>query len=267
MKVKVLINPKAGRGRGQVVQAAIEQELINRKIDYVLETTQVNQEKVVEQTQSCINGNYDLIIVAGGDGTINQVVNGIAGYNIPLGVIPCGTGNDFAAALGMPRDPVAALLEILAGEQRHIDLCKVNDRYYVGTVGAGFDGQVAYTVNHHFSFMRGMIVYLLGVFWSMVSFKNYPFRITIDGKSQDFKGILVAINNAKTYGGGIPITPQAKIDDGLLAICTGRAMNRLELLWNLPKLLQGTHTPLKESEVASGPECCIRKQGTILLSG
>jgi YegS/Rv2252/BmrU family lipid kinase len=260
MRIKIILNPTAGRGRGLEAQTIIENKLNSLGLTYDLEKT-LGPEHVVNQARRASQSdNYDLIIAAGGDGTINQVVNGMVGSNIPLGVIPCGTGNDFAGMIGMPTDIEEALIQILNGSKLYIDLGKVNNRFFINSVGAGFDGQVAHYVNQGFRFLRGKIVYILSIFKTIFSYSGHQVRITIDGETNEFKALLIAVNNSITYGGGLRITPQAVIDDGYLAVCTAQMMNPVEISMNLPKLVKGTHGKLAKIKLMQAKTVLIESE-------
>lgn len=259
MRVKVILNPTAGRGR-----AGKERELITRALaqydgEFSLEETRVHNH-ATEIARQAVAAGYDLIIAAGGDGTVNQVVNGMAGSGIPLGILGCGTGNDFAAMIGMPKDTLSSIKQIMEGEVKWVDLCRVNRKYFISSVGAGFDGAVAHTVNHGFRWIRGMTAYLLGVFMTLFSYKQHPVRLQVDEETYEFKALLVAVNNATTYGGGIKINPEARIDDGLFNICAAKNMNFFEILCCLPLAVKGAHQRLKKVMMLQGKEVTLESK-------
>lgn len=251
MRLKFILNPTAGRGRGQTALELIKEVLDPAPVTYAVALTTRSGE-AIELAQQAAQEDFDVIVAAGGDGTVNQVVNGLVGSNIPMAVLPCGTGNDFAAMIGMPKDLNACLHQIIQGNAVRIDLCKVNDRYFISSVGAGFDGQVTHTVNNNFKHLRGMAVYLLGVFSTIFSYKGHHVKLTVDGESREFDALLVAVNNSRTYGGGLNITPEALLDDGLFDICTARMMKPLEICKSLPRLLKGTHGKLEKINFCRG---------------
>lgn len=262
VEIKVILNPVAGRGNAGKERELIRQVLVDYHCHFHLEETKEHNE-AVEIAKEAAKKGFDLVIAAGGDGTINQVVNGLVGSGIPLGVISCGTGNDFARMIGMPTSISAGIHQILTGDIKWIDLCRVNQRYYVSSVGAGFDGQVAHLVNKGIRFLKGMPAYLFGVFKTLLSHKNYPIRLTVDGHHYEFKSLLVAVNNSTSYGGGIMITPNARIDDGLLEICAAQDLNLFEILSCLPLAVKGSHQNLKKVQMLKGKEVILESEAPL----
>ena len=251
MKVKVIMNPVAGRGRALKAKPQILKALLEYNAELHLEETKGPQH-ATELARQTVRDGFDLIIIAGGDGTINQVVNGMGDERIPLGVIGCGTGNDFARALGMPTDPVAAVRQIMAGETQQIDLCRVNQSYFVSSVGVGFDGEVAFHANQGFRRVRGKTAYLCSVFKTLFSYLSQRIKLTVDGLVMEFNSLLVAVTNSPTYGGGYKINPEARINDGLFDVCAVQYMSRPEILAYLPLLLPGWHQNLNKVRMMKG---------------
>jgi diacylglycerol kinase (ATP) len=157
-----------------------------------------------------------------------------------MGVIPAGTGNDLCRSLGIPRDPAAAARLLLVGEPRPLDFWRVNDGWFVNAAGIGLDAEVAYQANRG-GRLRGMPAYLAALLRALGSFRPVP--LTLVGDGQRFEGpvMLAALANASTYGGGIPIAPAARPDDGFLDVVIVGAMSRLSLLVQFPRLLRGAH--------------------------
>lgn len=245
MKVKIILNPKAGRGKAAKLKPKILAELAKYGYLSHLEETQWHGH-AIEIAKKAVESGYDLVITAGGDGTVNQVVNGLAGSKVPLGVLSAGTGNDFAAMVGMPDDPVAGIRQIIEGETKWVDLCRLNDSYFISSVGAGFDGQVAYNVNQGIRFVRGMPAYLLSVVKTLFSFRLHRVRMVVDGKEREYRILLIAVTNSRSYGGGIKITPEARVNDGLFEICVVKEVSPFEVLWFLPLAIKGEHGRLQD---------------------
>jgi len=161
----------------------------------------------------------DAIISLGGDGTHHYVINGIVGSEIPLGIISCGSGNDFAKGLGIPTQARAAAEVLRAGYTRRVDLGRVGSTVYGCIAGAGFDSVVTRYANERVRRLRGSWAYA----WSILRcFENYrPEPLQIVSDAQQFSGEVsfAVVGNNVSYGGGLHLTPRAKLDDGLLDVC------------------------------------------------
>ena len=189
-----------------------------------------------------------LVIAAGGDGTVHEVVNGLArGVNVengdvagPLGIIPMGTGNDLAEMSGIPLELAAACQRIAQGQPHLIDIARVNGRYFDNSCGVGFEAQVAIEVAH-LKRLRGYLAYLIAVFRAMWRFPQPAMRVRWDEGETEQRMLLVSVGNSRRAGGGFYLTPEAQLDDGLLDFMYADAMNRFGILRLLPQVMKGTH--------------------------
>jgi diacylglycerol kinase (ATP) len=190
---------------------------------------------------------FERVIAVGGDGTVNEVANGLVHSTTILGIIPAGTGNDVAHNLGVPAEPAAAASLAANGSARPIDLCHVQtgDRaaYFVNVAGFGFDAEVAWRVNRS-PFMRfggGTLPYVFGVLATLWQYRAPGMRLSLDDRALDRRVFLAAVGNLPTYGGGMRIVPDATPDDGMLDVCVVADLSRLEVLRLLPRLYSGGH--------------------------
>ncbi len=260
MRAKIIVNPKAGRGKAQIAIPIIHRVFASRKIEFDIYVTE-GPGDATDEAQRAAQRGYDAVISAGGDGTANEVVNGIAGHDITLGIIPCGSGNDLAISMEIPRDIEQACQIILAGKTRKRDLGRVIDRYFANAVGVGFDAQVARTVNKHLKNfpIRGVPLYTLAILKTLLQYQGCEARITIDDKTViNLHPLLIAVGIGRTYGGGIPIVPHAIADDGLYDICTVEALGSLEAITKLPKALKGTHIDDPKATITRGSHVRIQ---------
>ncbi len=167
----------------------------------------------------CAQENYDLVIAAGGDGTINAVVNGLAGSRTALGVIPIGTANIFGLQMNIPTDLPGACERLARGKTIRIDLGRVNQRYFTCWTGVGFDAFVIKQTDWKLKRIIGGVAYLLAAFASLFF---YPFRhvyFFVDRQKTVRHGYLLIVGNVKYYGGNMVLLPQADMQDGLLDVC------------------------------------------------
>ncbi len=185
----------------------------------------------------------DIVFACGGDGTISQVVSGLAGSGIPTGIIPAGTGNDLCRTLGLPTNPTEAAHLALHGHAVDIDLLDVNGGacQSINITSLGFDAVVAERINKRFRLTGGAFAYLTAVFQEVVHLKPTSLKLNIDGQIWEGDALLVAVANAQCYGGGMKVAPQARVDDGLLDVVLVKSVSRIEFLRNLPRVFAGTH--------------------------
>jgi len=191
---------------------------------------------------------HDRVIVIGGDGTVQEAVNGLLARESPaeLGIVPLGSGNDLARSLGLPTELGSAWRVAVGRETRSIDVARARngdgtERWFASAGGIGFDAQVAAAMIERSGWQAGRGGYLLTTLNELRRFSNRPIRLTMDGSSSDHDVLLVAIANGAYYGGGMRIAPDAEPDDGLLDVCIVGDISRLTAIRQLPNLYRGTH--------------------------
>lgn len=241
-----IVNPAAGKGRTLELIPEIKAYCEGNNIDYHIEVTKYPGH-ATEISREYSEAQPMRIYSVGGDGTLNEVLNGMAGSQSSLAAVPSGSGNDFIRSIigeNIPKDLIRSSLE---GTQRLIDYARFNDRYFINIASAGFDAEVVYQSNRFkkLPFITGRMAYILGIFSSVLACKNYRMEINVDGRAISGKSLLVAVGNGNYYGGGMLALPEAGIDDGLYDICHVEAMNRLKILFLFPKYMKGRHGTIK----------------------
>lgn len=255
--VCLVVNPTAGKGNGaRVRQAVVDRlqkggvgvhEVIGRDADHALSL-------VREQVTRGIGA----LVALGGDGMVNLALQAVAGTDTPLGIIPAGTGNDLAHCLGLPiGDPLAAADVVIRGVSTPIDAVQVGERWFSCVLGAGFDSIVNERANR-MSWPRGPQRYNVAILAELPFFTALPFVITLDGEEWQTEAMLVAVGNAKSYGAGILITPDAELDDGLLDVCVIGPVSKLDFIRTFPSARKGTHV--------THPKVEIRRARTVTLA-
>jgi len=255
----VVLNPTAGRGQGRRRRPELEQLLTNAAFRFnslKINGLKTNAEEsliwnIVETTtalratelaaRAAVDGAM-IVAAAGGDGTLNEVANGVVGTNALLGILPLGTGNDFARDLGLGTDLSASVEALCFGAPRPIDLGKCNERWFLNIAGCGFDAIVAQRVNHGFRFLRGTAAYIAAVAQSLIGLRAAEMRLTLDEETIEVRALMCSVCNTTCYGGGMKIAPDAKIDDGWFDICIISDAGRWEFLRTFPRVYKGTHT-------------------------
>lgn len=180
---------------------------------------------------------YDLVVAAGGDGTLNEVINGLAGSTTALAPLPLGTMNVWARELRLPLQPRAAAEAILGWHVRPIDLGRAGDRYFLLMAGIGFDAAVTAGVRADEKRRLGALAYVLRGIEQALSVRGARARLVLDGRSFRRRVLMVVVGNTQLYGGLVKITHRASIDDGLLDVCVIKGDNGLSAVRRLIAIL------------------------------
>lgn len=197
---------------------------------------------------------YDRVVVCGGDGTLNLALRDFDLAKGTLALIPTGSGDDFARVMGIPRNIRGACDVVLDGRIREVDVALANNLRYLGVAGLGFDSEVAEFANRDVKFLRGSAVYLYAIFRVLPKFTPRAVRIATENGTRDERIMFAAVGNTRQYGGGIRITPDAIVDDGLLDLCIVHQTTRGQLLKTLPKAYTGAHVKSPFVETGRGRE-------------
>jgi YegS/Rv2252/BmrU family lipid kinase len=257
--IKVILNPAAGRGYGGRAEPTLRQCLENEAVDFDLVRTEAPGH-ATELAQYAARDGFEMVVAAGGDGTANEVINGLMAASqaagVPkMGVIPAGSGSDFASGIGLPIDLQEACHRIAHSQCKAIDLGRVTvagqePRYFGNVVGVGFDGAVlieTLKMRH----LRGLALYLLAVLKTIfLNFKAPMTTVTYDEQEMVLPAMLVSVTNGPREGGGFFIAPDAEPDDGLFDLCIAHEVDRLTILRLLPHFIRGTHVDLEPITMA-----------------
>jgi YegS/Rv2252/BmrU family lipid kinase len=239
----VIINPAAGRRAAPRIWQRIRRRVAHAGTWECATSERPDHARVLAAT--AVRRGFERVIAIGGDGSVCEVANGLAGSQTALGIIPAGTGNDVSDNLAIPRDPIAAARLAATGQPRAIDLCQIQTRqqtsYFVNIAGFGFDAEAAWRVNRLPKVMGGTLPYVAGVLQTLWRYESPRMRISIDDQFLDRHVFLVAVGNCPSYAGGMRIVPRAKPNDGLLDVCLVKALRRLDVLRIVPKLYSGGH--------------------------
>ncbi len=262
VKVVVILNPVAGRGAGNRARPKLEASLARLAAAsrlpvcwQVIETSARGDG--IEIARRAASDGADVVAAAGGDGNIGEVANGLAGTRARLGIIPLGTGNDFARALGLHGSLDLAVRTLVEGRSRRIDLGRAGERYFINVAGCGFDAVVASRVNRGFRLLRGTAAYVAAVLLTLMTYRPPRMRIIVDGEQQDLRAMLCCIANSTSYGGGMRIAPDARIDDGLLDVCILKEAGAWEFLRAFPRVFRGTHTTHPKFSTRTAPRVIV----------
>jgi len=251
--LKVIYNPAAGRGRARRHVREVEEYLRSRGARVDCEPS-TGPDDLVRIAAESSRAGYDRVVVCGGDGTLNLALRDFDLAKGTLALIPTGSGDDFARVMGIPRNIRRACDVVLDGAVHEVDVALANNLRYAGVAGLGFDSEVAEYANHNVKFLRGSAVYLYAIMRVLPKFTPRPVRIRSENGTRDVPIMFAAVGNTRQYGGGIRITPDAIVDDGLLDLCIVHQTTRVHLLKTLPKAYTGAHVKSSFVEMGRGRE-------------
>lgn len=270
--IKVIANPLAGRGRGRHTIPIVSRLLEREGVHFSLEETRYAGH-AIELARQAIKEKYRTIVALGGDGTVHEIINGIysddgkgtvLAEDVRLGIIPAGSGNDFAYAVGVPPDIYRACKRLLNGTTRLVDMGLINGRLFAYGVGIGFDAEVNIE-SRKIKWLRGMAVYLIALLKVMLSRrKTYQLEIVVDGVQLKERAMMVSIANGRRYAGVFLVTPYAKVDDGLLDLCIISPISRFDMLRFLPLVVKGRHTELSAVKMYSAREIVVKSESPLI---
>lgn len=257
MRYMFIVNPIAGGGKARALAPRIAENFRKTGVPFAMHTTSGPGE-AIEAARRAAADKYDVVVAVGGDGTVNEVANGIAGTGAVLAAVHGGKGNDFATAVNMPREIDAACAALLRGKVKGIDLGRVLGRYFINSAGVGFDATVAHRVNQGVKFFKGVSAYIYTVFATLVTYQPVEMEVVLDDHSFTATPMLVAVGIGQCYGGGMRIVPDAVQDDGLFDVCVFDRMGRLALAYHFPKVFKGAHAALKQTSFYRSREVKLR---------
>jgi YegS/Rv2252/BmrU family lipid kinase len=250
----IIFNPFSNRGDSKHAIDVVLQSLAQSDLDYEVKLTE-ERRHAIRLAQEAAEAGVPLIVAAGGDGTVNEVANGIllaaegreGVAASTLGVLPMGSGNDFAWGMGIRDGVEEAVDRLKRGHTRIIDVAwaefdNAPDRYFVNMLGCGFDARVNIEA-HKIKRLRGFAIYMAAVMKTLWTyFEKPPVNLEMDERMLDTPAFITFIANGPRLGGGFLAAPQARYDDGLMDLCIATDIHRREVGSLIPKLMKGRHT-------------------------
>ena len=244
ISVHVFVNRAAGRHRAASYLPRLQTLFESR--GFVVQFVKTSGADELESAaRSTIDKGHRVLLALGGDGTFQALVNGVYGSDAMIGIVPAGGGNDFAAALGLPSDPVAAAQIILKSKPRFVDMVRVRTadgrtRLYAGGGGIGLDAEAALLANGPYRHLPGRLRYIASALRALS--KHLPLKLRLEFPCEDFfpvesGSLLAGVLNTPTYGAGLRLAPDARIDDGLLDVVLLEDLSALSVLRLLPRLM------------------------------
>jgi diacylglycerol kinase (ATP) len=247
-----IVNPEAGRGKSRKLDSLLHSLLKKKNVKFTIEKTKKAADAIEIAKESARK--FDVVVAVGGDGTANEVANGVIGSRASLAVIATGSGNDFARMLGMGNVLEKSVDDIIAGRTERIDSgtvklrnggSQVSHRKFINSIGIGFDAIVAYE-SQRIKRLKGVPLYMVSVLRSLKRLKPHSFDVSFDGKKTREDYYLVCVGNGNREGGGFYVTPNADPQDGKFEVCTVKQVSILRALRILPTILKGRHGQFAE---------------------
>ncbi|MCR4425634.1 MAG: diacylglycerol kinase family lipid kinase [Firmicutes bacterium] len=284
--VKVIVNPTAGHGRTGRMWPDLRSAMESRGLSFSFELTKAPWHAAEMAREAALAGAATIIVV-GGDGTVNEVVNGLFDSGKPvspgvtMGVVATGSGCDLVRTLGFPREPGKAVDALVRGRVIRADVGLVRcrgfdgstvERHFLNVGDVGLGGDTAAVTNRMGKAMGGFISFLFGAVLSIARYRNKEVRLVLDGEEMpERRVVLVAAANGRYLASGMKIAPDARIDDGLFDVVIVGDLTRLGLLRNIPKIYPGTHlrnpkvrvVRARRLEVFGGTESLLELDGEI----
>ncbi|MGB8505942.1 diacylglycerol kinase [Mycobacterium sp.] len=263
-RVTLLTNPASGHGNAPHAAERAVAQFQKRGVD-VVEIVGTDAEHARRLIDEAVAVGADALVIAGGDGVISLALQALARSDIPLGIIPAGTGNDHAREYGLPRDPVAAADVVADGWVETVDLGHIHgqktEKWFGTVMAAGFDSLVSDRTNR-MRWPHGRMRYNLAMIAELSKLRLLPFRLVLDGEREIVADLtLAAFGNTKSYGGGMLICPAADHADGLLDITMVHSASRTKLVRLFPTVFKGTHIHLDEVKTDRAKTVTVESPG------
>ena len=268
---KVIVNPVAGAYSTRRKWPLISQRLSDAGLSFDYTYTE-GVGHAIEIARLAASDGYRYLVAVGGDGTVNEVANGIlsstSSMSTILGVVSTGTGSDFVRSAGIPRDYAIACLSLTSPRRLLIDVGvveyrrarKPQRRFFVNAAGVGFDAEVVETTERMPKYFGGTIPYLLGLARTLFSHNNKSVTLRLGSKAETIRILTVVVANGCYLGGGMQVAPQAELGDSLLDVVIVGDVGKFELLKTLPRVYKGTHLTHPKVRMEKTPHITIESE-------
>jgi len=257
--IAIIINPISGGARPETARkrAQLATEIVERHGDRPEVFVTQRSGHARELAHAVAARGARLVMAWGGDGTINEVASALAFSDVPLGIVPSGSGNGLATELGISRRPERAIAHALGSEPRLIDVGELAGRLFVNIAGVGIDAHVAAQFNAAHNRRRGLIGYARVAGRALRTYRPGAYRIITPQGRIEVRALLVTIANAPQWGNGAQIAPGARVDDGLFDLVVIEETSRFRTVCELPRLFNGTVARMRGCTISRVPEVTI----------
>jgi len=277
-KTLFVVNPVSAGGKTEGMWPEIEKELRSLGLDFDHRVTEAPGHATDLAREGVAQG-YEMVVAVGGDGTVNEVVNGLippggTRAQATLGVVITGRGSDLARTIGVPSDYGEACVRLTGDRTMTVDLGLVEfesegerrTRYFVNVGGGGFDGEVAHRANRAPNFMGGPVPYLTSLVTTLFAYRNKAIELVIDdGDPMTMVVNSVVVANCQYFGGGMRVAPDADPNDGLFDVIVIGDIDKIEFLMTVPRVYDGTHITHPQVDTYRAKRVEVRSEQDLLL--
>jgi diacylglycerol kinase (ATP) len=276
LRTRLIVNPVAGAGRTRKKWPYIRDLLKSIGLNFEYDFTEAPRH-AIELAKSAVQKGYEAVVSVGGDGTINEVVNGLYDSgtlkDVSLGIISTGTGSDYIRTIGIPRRYEDACKRLIDPGKMIVDLGMVEykndgqaaERLFVNFAGLGFDAEVVRATTLKYKSLGGLSAYLLGLLTTLLCYKNREITLNVDGEVVNKKVCAAITSNGKYGGGRMFVAPDADLTDGYFDVLTIGDLSKPDLLWSLPRIYRGTHLTHRKVTMQRGREVEIQSSQRLLI--
>ena len=260
----LLVSPRGGRGRAAAA-APIVRRVIEQCGHEPTDISGSSAQEFADAARAAVEAGAERLIAVGGDGTVHLAMQGVAGTSAVLGIVPVGTGNDFARAFGLYGPSVEEATARALGPSRSVDAIGTDRQLWVVfNVTGGFSVDVNVRA-HQLRFPKGSSRYTVATLLTMPGLRHRELVVTVDGQRHEYRSALFAVANTPTFGGGMAICPDADPTDGLLDVCVTGPVGRATLLRLLPKVFEGGHVGHPQVHMLRGRTVAIEGEAMDLI--
>ncbi len=215
-KTVVVVNPISGVGKQKKIETLLKENLNQDLFDYTVRYTE-HIHHGTEIAREAVDEGYDCVVAVGGDGSVNDVAQGLKDSGVTMGIIPCGSGNGLARSLKIPLSPASAIKLLNQRNEHFIDSIVINDKYIsVNAAGVGFDAYIARLMKA--AKTRGFAAYTNLILREYASYQSNSYRLTVDGRTLERSAWFIAVANGRQFGYNLSVAPKANLSDGLIDI-------------------------------------------------
>ncbi len=265
IKTKLIFDPISGGGIGKEYINDVVEKLKNNKVDLDLYyTKKVGDAR--EVSKEIKENEFDVVAVMGGDGTINEVINGLFPTNIPINIIPSGVANVFANEVGIPINPLKACEAIYKGNLYEVDLGKINDSYFLSLASIGFDSHVLKDTPSSLKRKYGKLAYIYTGLKTIFSYEPSPIYVTVKENAKKKKCYFMVVGNVSIYGTPyVKMTPKASVNDGLLDVCLFKKENFINYFRYFLGAIFKIHTQFPDVEYFQTDKFYVESEKPLLV--